>query len=153
MDTITAYLDQDHRRCDEQYALAVASVAGGDWERAGSDFATFLAMFHLHLEREERVLFPRLDRAMGNAYGPTAVMRAEHGHMRGILEDMRDAIACRDAGEFFDLADALRVLMGQHNLKEESILYPQADRVLQQHAAAIVADMRELGQAVEEHLA
>jgi hemerythrin-like domain-containing protein len=150
MHKIATYLDQDHRRCDDCYALAEAAVAHRDWDAAGIHFTGFLSLFACHLDKEERVLFPRLDRAMGNAYGPTAVMRAEHGHMRGLLEHMRGAIAQRDCGDFFDQADALRVLMRQHNLKEEGVLYPQADRVLHAEADAVVSDMAQLDDARAE---
>jgi hemerythrin-like domain-containing protein len=147
MHKIATYLDQDHRRCDDRYALAEAAVAGRDWDAANGHFSSFLQLFARHLDKEERVLFPRLDRAMGNAYGPTAVMRAEHGHMRALLQHMRGAIAQRDCGDFFDQADALRLLMRQHNLKEEAVLYPQADRVLHDEADDIVHGMRLLDEA------
>jgi hemerythrin-like domain-containing protein len=147
MHKIATYLDQDHRRCDDRYALAEAAVAQRDWDGADGRFADFLQLYARHLDKEERVLFPRLDRAMGNAYGPTAVMRAEHGHMRGILARMRAAIARRDCGGFFDHADALRVLMRQHALKEEAILYPQADRVLLAEAEDVIDGMVKLDQA------
>lgn len=147
MNKIATYLDREHRRCDDQYSTAEAAIARSDWSAAESDFAAFLLLFERHLDKEERVLFPRLDRAMGNAYGPTAVMRAEHCHLRDTLQDMRAAIARRDAEDFFDNADTLRVLMHQHNLKEEGILYPHADRVLHAQVDAILACMESLALA------
>lgn len=153
MHKIATYLDREHRRCDEQYAVAEAAVARKDWDLAADDFAAFLQLFERHLDKEERVLFPRLDRAMGNAYGPTAVMRAEHGHLRETLQEMRAAIARRDGEDFFDNADTLRVLMHQHNLKEEGILYPHADRALVDQADAIIASMESLALAESGSLA
>ncbi|OFA03599.1 hemerythrin domain-containing protein [Duganella sp. HH101] len=150
MHTIAHYLDQDHRRCDDQYTLAEADIARRDWTAAAPRFTLFLRMFERHLDKEERILFPCLDRAMGNAYGPTAVMRAEHGHLRTELDHMRAAILRRDSDAFFDHADTLRVLMRQHNLKEEGILYPHADRVLAGQAEAIVASMEGLALAEAE---
>lgn len=147
MHQIATYLDQDHRRCDHQYNLAEAGVADRDWHGAAAHFAAFLRLFARHLDKEERVLFPLLDRAMGNAYGPTAVMRSEHGHLRAVLSQLQAALAVRDSDSFFDHADTLRLLMRQHNLKEEGILYPQADRVLRGQAEAVVAGMRALDQA------
>jgi hemerythrin-like domain-containing protein len=147
MHKITTYLDQDHRRCDDRYGLAETAVAQRDWDAADGHFTGFLNLFARHLDKEERVLFPRLDRAMGNAYGPTAVMRAEHAHMRGILAHMRGAIARHDSDGFFDHADALRVLMRQHSRKEEAVLYPQADRVLHAEAEDIVDCMAQLDES------
>ena len=144
MQTIAAYLHQDHLHCDQHYDLAETQASCGDWDGARRHFSDFLALFGRHLDKEERVLFPRLDHALGNAYGPTHVMRAEHRHMRDTLAQMEQALARRSSAEFFDHADTLRILMRQHNLKEEGILYPQADQVLQQQAAAVVDGMKAL---------
>jgi len=147
MQKIATYLDQDHRRCDDQYAMAESDVILRHWDAAGRQFSAFLAMFERHLEKEERVLFPRLDHALGNGYGPTVVMRAEHRQMRDLLADMKNAIAKQDCDGFFDHADTLRILMRQHNLKEEGILYPQADFVLASQADAVIASMENMDQA------
>lgn len=146
MQKIATYLDQDHRRCDDQYAMAESDVILRHWDAARSHFGRFLQMFGLHLEKEERVLFPRLDHALGNGYGPTVVMRAEHRQMRALLADMHSAIAREDHEGFFDHADTLRILMRQHNLKEEGILYPQADHVLASQADEVLASMETLDQ-------
>lgn len=147
MQKIATYLDQDHRRCDDQYTMAESEIIMRHWDAASSRFSTFLDMFNRHLDKEERVLFPRLDYALGNGYGPTVVMRAEHRQMRELLGLMQEAITERDSATFFDQADMLRILMRQHNLKEESILYPQADRVLAAQADAVVVAMDELDHA------
>lgn len=150
MQKIATYLDQDHRRCDDQYTLAESDVILRHWDAAGASFAAFLGMFNRHLDKEERVLFPRLDHALGNGYGPTVVMRAEHRQMRDMLATMQAAITERDCASFFDQADMLRILMRQHHLKEEGILYPQADFVLAKQADAVVASMEQLDHAVAE---
>lgn len=146
MQKIATYLDHDHRRCDDQYALAESEVILHHWDAATAQFSSFLAMFGLHLDKEERVLFPRLDHALGNGYGPTVVMRAEHRRMREMLDQMKTAIARHDCDAFFDQADMLRLLMRQHSLKEEGILYPQADFVLAQQADEVLASMENLEQ-------
>ncbi|MYM33437.1 hemerythrin domain-containing protein [Duganella sp. FT50W] len=144
MQKIASYLDQDHRRCDDQYAVAESDVILRHWDDATSHFSVFLQMFELHLEKEERVLFPRLDHALGNGYGPTTVMRGEHRQMRELLTDMKSAITRQDSDTFFDHADTLRIMMRQHNLKEEGILYPQADHVLAAQADDVVASMEQM---------
>lgn len=141
---ITAYLDQDHRRCDEQYVVAESDVTLRNWDAARRSFAIFLDMFECHLDKEERVLFPRLDHALGNGYGATVVMRGEHRQIRAMQAQMRIAIERRDSDAFFEHAANLRELMRQHSLKEEGILYPQADFVLVKQADAIIAVMDSL---------
>jgi hemerythrin-like domain-containing protein len=149
MTKIAHYLDQDHQRCDEKYAVAERDVAGHDWPSATENFDQFLNLFERHLEKEERILFPRLEHAIGNAYGPSIVMRSEHKLMRGLIQQMRSAIWHQDSEEFFAKADVLYIMLRQHNLKEENLLYPQADRVLQDQAAQIVAGMQQLDAEAE----
>jgi len=144
MHTIAHYLHQEHVHCDEEYNLAEARVGRGDWDGARRHFDAFLVLFETLMSKEELVLFPRMERAVGNAYGPTLVMRSEHGHMREILGQMQEAIAAHDADGFFDQADAMRLLMQQHKVKEEGILYPQADRLLFEHINTVLSAMDEL---------
>lgn len=153
MRTIASYLDREHRLCDEQFELAEANVSSGNWEQADRQFSFFLDLFHRHLDKEEQVLFPRLERALGNAYGPTLVMRSEHNHMRNLLAQMKTALNRRSSAEFYDHSDMLRLLLQQHNLKEERILYPQADQVLERDADAIVAAMEALEHEAERSAA
>ena len=141
MRTIARYLDREHRLCDEQFELAEANVNSGNWEQADRQFSYFLDLFHRHLAKEEQVLFPRLERALGNAYGPTLVMRSEHNHMRHLLAQMQTALNRRSSAEFYDHSDMLRLLMQQHNQKEERILYPQAEQLLEADADAILISM------------
>ncbi|MRX10147.1 hemerythrin domain-containing protein [Pseudoduganella sp. FT25W] len=149
MHKIATYLDQDHRRCDDQYSMAESDVILRNWEAASDHFGTFLSMFYRHLDKEERILFPRLDHALGNGYGPTVVMRAEHRQMRAMLLEMKIAIDRHDCEAFFGQGDMLRILMRQHSLKEEGILYPQADFVLAKQADAVVASMENIDHAEE----
>jgi hemerythrin-like domain-containing protein len=62
--------------------------------------------------------------------GPTEVMRGEHRQMRDLLAQMKDALTSRDADAFSGAAETLLILMQQHNMKEENILYPMCDNAL-----------------------
>jgi hemerythrin-like domain-containing protein len=144
MSEISTYLEQDHRRCDDQYTMAEAEVARRQWDSAAIEFARFGALFGRHLDKEERVLFPAIDRMLGNAAGATVVMRSEHRLLRAIVARMAYALSHRDSNRFFDEADALRKLMRLHHLKEEAVLYPMADQLLCQRASDIKARMEAL---------
>ncbi len=50
--------------------------------------------------------------------------------MRELIAQMSEAVARQDSDTFAGAADTLLVLMQQHNLKEENILYPMCDRLL-----------------------
>lgn len=140
MNKISTYMEHDHGRCDAQYALAEAQAARHAWSVAEREFARFRQLFDRHLDKEEQILFPQLERLPGNpARGPTTVMRSEHGQLRDIAALMAAALVARDSDMFFEHADTLRILMHQHNLKEESVLYPMADRLLHEHGDAVLA--------------
>jgi DUF438 domain-containing protein len=62
--------------------------------------------------------------------GPTEVMRGEHRQMRDLLGQMSSGLADRDGDTFSGAAETLLILMQQHNMKEENILYPMCDNAL-----------------------
>lgn len=128
--TISAYMQAQHRACDECYASAEQAVANGDWERATRDWADFVREFELHVtQREEGLLFPALESAGGPA-GPIAVMRSEHEQMRALIVQLGQALASREPEQFLGLGETLMLLTQQHNMKEENILYPVMDQFI-----------------------
>ena len=77
------------------------------------------------------MLFPAFEAATGmTEAGPTFVMRAEHVQMRALLGRMQDAMERGNLRELLDQGDSLLILIGQHNQKEERMLYPLAERAL-----------------------
>jgi iron-sulfur cluster repair protein YtfE (RIC family) len=74
--------------------------------------------------------------------GPTQIMRAEHVQMRGLFSELRDACARRDEEALLGLTETLLMVMQQHNLKEEEVLYPMSDQALDSDAADLLARMR-----------
>jgi len=130
MTTINEVMTRVHRDCDRHFAAAEAAVAVNDWAQAGTAWSQFVQTLERHMGRdEEEVLFPALEAVNGPA-GPTQVMRMEHGQMRALAAQAGSALAGQDAQEFFGLAETLMLLIQQHNMKEERILYPLMDRSL-----------------------
>jgi hypothetical protein len=65
-------------------------------------------------------------------------MRIEHEQMRALLGEMAAATAAKDANQYLGLSDTLLVLMQQHNMKEEGMLYPMMDQVLDPRASELI---------------
>ena len=126
-----AFFTDDHRACDDLWAAVEVAADRRDRAAALAAFARFDAATRRHLDMEEQVLFPELERATGMTMGPTQVMRAEHAQMRGLLDQMARA-ADVDLDGLIEHGDTLLMLTQQHNMKEEGILYPMA----QAHLAA-----------------
>lgn len=130
MGTILEFLGSDHRACDDLFASAEAAVAQQNWTSARKLFDDFQAVMAHHLAMEENVLFPAFEARTGNSTRPTQVMHMEHEQMRGLMRDMANAVAAGNQNAYLGLSETLNMLMQQHNLKEENMLYPMSDQVL-----------------------
>lgn len=128
--SITTPLFQHHKHCDEVFARAEEACANADWAAGEQAFALLCDQLETHFSSEEELLFPAFETATGMTSGPTEVMRGEHRQMRDLLAQMRGNLASRDGDAFGGAAETLLILMQQHNMKEENILYPMCDNAL-----------------------
>lgn len=130
MASFSTFMSTDHRHCDHELAELEDRVRAGDWPGARTACERFDAAMRCHFEREEQLLFPAFEAATGQTSGPTTVMRMEHDQMRGLLAMIADAVVAAEAGRCLGLTDTLMVLIQQHNMKEEQVLYPMCDRTI-----------------------
>lgn len=130
MKNTTQPLLHHHKHCDELFATAEAQALAGAWEECGAATAKFLDELEAHFATEEQVLFPAFNAATGMSGGPVQVMRMEHAQMRELMAQMATALGQRDRNAYAGIADTLLILMQQHNMKEENILYPMCDNSL-----------------------
>lgn len=144
MNAIASYLGSDHQRCDELFILAETNVSNNCWDQAESCLAEFVEALERHFAMEEKVMFVEFERATGSSAGPTAVMRMEHQQLRAIVALLQEALKARDAESYLGHSETLNTMMQQHNMKEESILYLMADRVLSGRQDEIIGAMAEI---------
>jgi DUF438 domain-containing protein len=123
-------MSTDHRRCDDIFVDVEQAVSAGDWDRATTVYAQFQNAVLQHFSAEESLLFPAFEEKSGMYMGPTQVMRGEHVQMRELLDAARDALVAKDADDYSGNAETLLIMMQQHNMKEENILYPMCDQHL-----------------------
>ena len=71
-------------------------------------------------------------------------MRMEHSQMRGLLQSMAEMLERKDQNGFLGDAETLLILMQQHNMKEEQIVYPMAERLLADGQDQVIAEMESL---------
>jgi hemerythrin-like domain-containing protein len=139
---ISNYMRDEHRLCDEEFAKAEQAVNEGDFKKAFEHFEEFMVDTLKHFDKEEEVLFPAFEAATLSTEGPTYVMKLEHNQVRGLLEQVKDTLDREDRDAFFSAADTLMVLLQQHNMKEEQMLYAMCDQVLSDQAAELVEKMK-----------
>ncbi|HKJ09538.1 MAG TPA: hemerythrin domain-containing protein [Gammaproteobacteria bacterium] len=138
MSTIASYLSGDHEACDRLFANAEEAAAAGRWDESTRLFDQLRTAVERHFEAEEQVLFPAIEAHMANTMGPTRVMRREHEQIREGLDELAGAVQERDASRCLGAAEAVLIMVQQHNIKEEQILYPMGDRLLGAGAAAVL---------------
>jgi len=129
---ITNYMRSEHRACDELFADAEKSVIDGNFTKAEEQFLLFANETLKHFKKEEDELFVVFESITGNSEGPTRVMRFEHEQVRGVIGKMAGAIESKDKDAYLSLAESLMILLQQHNMKEEQMLYAMCDRVIPQ---------------------
>uniref|UniRef100_Q47HC9 Hemerythrin HHE cation binding region n=1 Tax=Dechloromonas aromatica (strain RCB) TaxID=159087 RepID=Q47HC9_DECAR len=138
MTTIRSYMTDDHRHCDDLFAEAEQAVGKGNLDLAQATFGHFRSAVLAHFNTEETTLFPTFEAKTGMTMGPTQVMRMEHGQMRALMEEAADALKAGKTEDYLGLADTLLIMVQQHNMKEENMLYPMCDQHLSAELPAIL---------------
>ena len=123
----TEYLTWDHSRLDVLFDEVIDLVEQSSFDEARARFATFAYGLERHIAFEELLLFPLFEARAGG--GPLPVMRHEHEHIRVALRALTTALDKHDAAAFDGAVEMLVGVLGDHNVKEESVLYPTFDRL------------------------
>lgn len=123
-DTLAAALEREHHEIDTGIEAFLNT------EEKGSDrvepLRQAIAALRRHIYLEEVFLFPPLKD--GGLFAPIFVMLREHGEIWDTMAAI-DAQLGNDAGAGPDEASCRELLaqLEQHNLKEEAVIYPEAD--------------------------
>jgi hemerythrin-like domain-containing protein len=141
MSDIKEFMTQEHRDCDEIFVQMEEAVASKS-DEALTKFESFQDALTNHFKMEEMVLFVMFEQKTGMSEGPTQVMVMEHEQMRELLSKMQGAVESNDTTKFFGLSETLMILMQQHNMKEEQMLYTMIQQHLGDDADHIISRMR-----------
>jgi uncharacterized protein (DUF2249 family) len=144
---INEALSWDHDRLDTLEQAAFRKRAAGDLAGAGRLYREFAAGLRRHIGFEEGILFPAFEERSGfpPTAGPTAVMRAEHREIEDLLGRIEAGIT--DAAAPVDEPRRrMHAVLGEHNVKEEQVLYPGSDEMLgAEEADRLVARIQRFG--------
>ncbi len=133
---LAGFFAQGHRDCDARWAEVEELLDSADTDSVGADLAAeawqqFDDSMRRHFAMEEDVLFPAFESRSGmGGGGPTAMMKMEHQQMRGLLDQIGAAMDSAETTDALDIGDTLLMLIQQHNVKEEGMLYPMAENML-----------------------
>ena len=120
---IREFMTQDHRECDESFAGVEEAVEKGDFAKAMSAFESFKERTIRHFAREEELLFPEFTAVTGMRGGPVEVMEYEHEQIRSLFPQLDEALKNGDKDGFLGISEGMMILLQQHNMKEEQMLY------------------------------
>lgn len=129
MGSLAAALEDEHREIDE----GIEAFIKESTPETRAQLLRAIAALRRHIYLEEAMLFPPL-RAAGMV-APLLVMLREHGQIWGTLDDLKRTLDS-DPQTTRHLLHQLTVQLQHHNLKEERIVYPQADVDLPDPVAA-----------------
>ncbi len=144
-DSLATALGGDHHHIDaaiERFAAAPSSAEGR------ASLRTAIEDLRRHIYLEEEYLFPALQGAgEPGLAAPLSVMLREHAQIWAALGALeRELETGPDLSAAAHRCHLLLVALQHHNLKEERILYPEADRTLSPELAerlnAFLADGR-----------
>ena len=121
------FMTIDHGLCDHLYADGEAAILEENTELGKELLKGFALCMDRHFTMEEDILFPTFEQRSGMTGGPTQVMRMEHDQMRNVLKQMSNAVDSDDFDTALGAGETMLILMQQHNMKEEGMLYPMAD--------------------------
>jgi iron-sulfur cluster repair protein YtfE (RIC family) len=131
METIRQAFCRDHAHHLTLIAAVVRDLSGADGADVGGALTVLARRVRSHLRIEEEVLFPAVERLVGDAtYPVTSALRREHDVFRSMLGDIERGLAAGRlvalAGDLRELEAAIRI----HTAKEEQVVYPMVDRLL-----------------------
>jgi len=142
MSSIRQLMTDDHRHCDDGFAALEQAVGRKDLAAARQAFGVFEACMLAHFAAEEETLFPAFEAHTGMTEGPTRVMRMEHQQIRGLMREAGESLQQGDIDAYLGLADTIVIMMQQHNMKEENILYPMCDQHLADAADELLGQLQ-----------
>ncbi len=135
--TINDLLHSDHVRLHKLLEDHCTELDGDNVMLASIRFEEFQTGLLRHIKMEEEVLFPVYEKKTENTMGPTHVMRMEHQEIQGLLKKMTDLLneakieGLSKREGIKELGNQIHEYIKLHSQKEENILYPSSDQVIQ----------------------
>lgn len=123
---VAAILSREHRDID---AAIEGFSADPSSSKAAESLAAAMATLRRHIYVEEEGLFPML--STGGLMPPILVMLREHAQIWETLDALEHELSTiGGAGDAPEICHRLLIQLQHHNVKEERILYPEADEAL-----------------------
>lgn len=142
-ESLAAALEREHQEIDAGIAAFTAGSPPGSRDR--EPLARAIHALRRHIYLEEEFLFPLLREVEPGLMAPIFVMLREHAQLWRTLGELEHELdAATSSG--LQICRQLTVQLLHHNLKEEKVLYPQADQALPEAAAVKLREFLSSGE-------
>lgn len=122
-ESVATVLEREHHEIDE--GIEAFTAAPSD----PKPLMSAIDALRRHIYVEEEFLFPLLRTAEPGLAAPVSVMLREHAQIWTTLDELEAELQL-GSGSVRELCEELVAQLENHNLKEETVLYPRADDAL-----------------------
>ncbi len=143
-ETISSFLSKDHKLCDEVFAFMQEAVDQDHWQEADKKFLELHNCLEHHFKIEESILFPLFEEKIGISKSDISIMKIEHSQIMNMMKEIKEDINKQDIDHFFEISESLSMVIQQHNIKEEQMLFPMTDEHLFSEVPLIIENIKNL---------
>jgi hemerythrin-like domain-containing protein len=143
MSSIKDFLSTDHRECDEMFSKFEEALERSSAQEIEALYEEMRDRFFNHFKMEEEVVFKEFLESAGSGCNPIPVMISEHENMRSLISRIGESIKSGNKDMIYSLLDTLMIVVQQHNMKEENVMYNLLDQSITDKDRAI-SDMKAL---------
>lgn len=127
---ISELMTFDHRECDVFFENIDKLINNKDFVAARENIIHWMNKNFKHFEVEETAIFPTLASQLGIVIPPVQMMIHEHHQIRNLITEIVSSFETADIETTLGNIETCFMMIQQHNMKEENILYPLIDREL-----------------------
>ncbi len=124
----TDILRKEHERVLEILDKLEKGMGNNDMKSMQGDITLLEKEFDKHsLNKEEKALFPELEKFMPREGGPTGVMVMEHKELAELIKSFKEKLKIRNFEKLNEIGNKILSILRPHIDKENDILFMMAD--------------------------
>jgi len=127
---------REHRRLVGLMEDVEHLARGGAFELAAACYKEFRCGLARHMLVEEQVLLPEFETLPGGSHDPCAATKQDHIVLRRAFDAMAETLRRHELEHFLSAMRAFVEVWGEHNLREERVLFPAIDEARDERARA-----------------
>ena len=137
----TDILRKEHEKVLEILDMLEEGMKNKDTSSMAKNIAVLEKEFDKHsLNKEEKALFPELEKFIPMDDGPTGVMIMEHKELAGLIKNFKEKLKIKDFNEVSLIGNSIISTLRQHIDKENNMLFMIADMHLNNKQKKTILD-------------